>query len=129
MASGGGKEHAFDLRLAVEALATSVISRLEPGPPAAPDTVPAARKSVMLVLGANSTMGGLGCSAAKQFAQKFGEGLRPGLDALGIVEFATSVHVALPLTADFEAPAQKASEEFARGGRARRTRSRKLTSN
>jgi hypothetical protein len=115
VAAGGGKEHEFTLRLVVEAPETAVASRLIVGAPAVTSTTkPAAPKSVMLLLGANSTMAGVGCDAAKLFARRFKEGLRPGVDALGMVEFATSVNVALPLTSDFEAPSQKAIEEFSR---------------
>jgi hypothetical protein len=107
VAKVAGKQHELVLTLLVEAAAPI---------PATPPAMPGiGRRAVVVVAGRNAMMsGGTLCDGMKDIVRLLPDGLQEVRDAFGIVEFARSAKIAMPLATQFAAPAHQASDNLAR---------------
>jgi hypothetical protein len=107
VAKAAGKQHELVLTLLVEAAA--------PVPAPQPAMPPTGRRAVVVVAGRNAMMsGGTLCDGMKDIVRLLADGLQEVRDAFGIVEFARSAKIAMPLATQFAAPAHQASDNLAR---------------
>jgi hypothetical protein len=96
IATAASIQHEFTFRLLIESP--------PPVPPALQALPEEGRRSVMLVAGTNANMFGVDrCETMKSVVRGLPDHLKSGRDALGIIEFADSVNLAMPLTTSFDA--------------------------